>query len=461
MKDKQYNIFEETDLSEFNSKRENVKRKTHYRSKKRVKRKRISLICIISVIVLAICSVIIFVPKDKTAQLVNTSSFEEEVIVKTGEATILSVGDLLPHSPIIKNAYNSKDGTYSFDSSYTYLKNYVQKADYAVANLETTMGGNENGRDYSGYPMFNAPDSFSVAAKNAGFDMLLTANNHAYDTGDHGIYRTQQVIKSQELDCLGTRENTSDQSYTIKNINGLNFGFMCYTYETPNSTLGRKGLNGMLMSKESSLLINSFSYTKLDAFYAEVSTNLSKMRENGVDATIVYLHWGNEYQISEDSYQNEIAQKLCNLGVDLIIGGHPHVVQPIDLLTSTTDPNRKTVCVYSLGNALSNQRKALMNLSTGHTEDGLSFSVTFYKYSNGTVKLNSIEALPTWVNMYTSSTTGKRVYEIIPLDKSVEQWKDHFNLSDSSLSAAKASYDRTMEIIGDGIKKINDFLNGK
>ena len=145
---------------------------------------------------------------------------------------------------------------------------------------------------------------------------------------------------------------------------------------------------------------------------------------------------------------------MCDLGVDVIIGGHPHVIQPVEMLTSTEDPSHQTFCVYSTGNALSNQRAANMRLDTGHTEDGMLASVTFVKYSNGIVALESAEILPTWLNIYDGS------YEILPLDKNLSDWKSAFGISDWYYDMACASYDRTMELIGEGMENAASILEG-
>ena len=142
----------------------------------------------------------------------------------------------------------------------------------------------------------------------------------------------------------------------------------------------------------------------------------------------------------------------------MIIGGHSHVVQPMELLTSTTDEAHKTVCLYSLGNAVSNQRQGLISsISTAHTEDGLLMSVRFAKYSDGTVLVEAVELLPTWVNMYYSDSS--RVYQILPLDTAISDWKSAFSLTDSQLAKAQASYDRTMALVSEGLADANDWLS--
>ncbi len=379
---------------------------------------------------------------------------EPKPIVKLATATVSSTGDLLMHKPIITNAKQGDD--YDFSNIFTYFGDYVKMADYAVANLETTLRGSE--KAYSGYPQFNCPDSITTAVKNAGFDMLLTANNHSYDTGLTGFKRTLEIVDGANLDRLGTNKTTDEPKYIVKDINGINIGMTCYTYETATDKENRKALNGILLSEEAGNLVNSFSYSNLDKFYSELEVQLKGMKAQGAEATVVYIHWGEEYTTKATKEQVEIAQKLCDLGVDVIVGGHAHVVEPVDLLTSTANPDHKTVCIYSLGNAVSNQRKQNMKLKTGHTEDGVLFSFSFAKYSDGTVMLDSVTLLPTWVNMYTAD--GKRIYEIIPLDKQKTDWQQSFDLSDANLINAQKSYDRTMEIVGEGLEKVQNYING-
>lgn len=183
------------------------------------------------------------------------------------------------------------------------------------------------------------------------------------------------------------------------------------------------------------------------------------MSNAGAEATIMYIHWGQEYMLTSNTEQQTIAQKLCDLGIDVIIGGHPHVVQPIDLLESTINPEHKTVCLYSMGNAVSNQRKGMLSsIKTAHTEDGILFSATFEKYSDGTVYLAEIDALPTWVNMHTNSN-GKTEYNILPLDYDrLNEWQSLFDIGDTTYEAAQDSYKRTMEIVGDGLSEVQSYL---
>ena len=187
------------------------------------------------------------------------------------------------------------------------------------------------------------------------------------------------------------------------------------------------------------------------------------MKAAGAEATVVYLHWGEEYKWKTgegpNANQTAMAQKLCDMGVDVIVGGHPHVVQPVDLLQSGTDAEHKTIVLYSMGNAVSNQRKEEMQQSepTGHTEDGVLFCVTFAKYSDGSVFVDSAELIPTWVNMHANS--GSTEYNILPLEESTAaQWQAQFGLTDTQLANAKASFDRTQALTRTGMEKVQSYL---
>jgi len=368
-------------------------------------------------------------------------------IVKISSATIAATGDMLMHLPVI-NKYHT-DGVYNFDGIFQYFRDYVQDADYAAGNLETTLCGLDNGYKYHGYPAFNCPDEIIDGMKNAGFDLVLTANNHTYDTRKVGMLRTLDIITDRNLDYLGTSYTSDAPNYIIREINDISVGMLCYTYETGNTNEGCISLNGIPLTLEASGLVNAFNYYQLDSFYAEMEANLEAMEAQGVEATVLFIHWGEEYRLTPTATQKAMAQKLCDLGIDVIIGGHPHVIEPVELLTSTADEDHKTVCLYSMGNAVSNQFRQNMDMKTGHTEDGVLFSVTFSKYSDGTVILETAKLLPTWIDSD---------YHILPLDDSIEDWQTQFNVSDSVLAKMKVSYDRTMAIVGVGMAQVDTYL---
>ncbi len=358
-------------------------------------------------------------------------------------AKISAMGDLLMHLPVI-NAYKTDEG-YNFDEMFKYIEPYISSSDFAVANLETTLRGLEDGYEYMGYPTFNCPDEIVEGAKNAGFDMLLTGNNHSYDTRLKGMQRTLEVIDEAGIKRLGVTKNTDEKNYAVVDINGIKIGMISYTYETDNSK--KVALNGIPLNEEATKLVNAFSYGELDSFYSKIEGEINEMKKDGAEAFVLFIHWGDEYQVKQNKNQEKIAQKMCDLAFDVIVGGHPHVVQPVELLTSKVDESHKTVCLYSMGNAVSNQRRANMNLKTGHTEDGVIFNFSFTKVDD-VVSVSDIEIIPTWVNKTSTD------YFIMPIE-SIETISGQGESLEKSLTE---SFNRTDKIISAGLSEIKEEL---
>ena len=385
----------------------------------------------------------------------ETTVPEPEKVIAT--ASISAQGDLLMHKPIFDNRslVQQDDGSYDFSHIFKYFTETLQRYDYAIANLETTFGG--DGFPYQGNPAFNCPDAFLPSVVEAGYDMLLTANNHSYDTLMTGITRTLEQVRGAGLATIGTRLSEEENRYEIVEVNGIRLGMICYTYTSGLSDAGVPRLNGN-SPVEKPELVNWFHYRNPDKMYGEIEQILADMEAEGMDATMLFIHWGNEYELTENGYQNQEAQALCDLGIDVIVGGHPHVVQPVKVLTSTVDPEHNTICIYSLGNAVSNQRHGnIPACPTAHTEDGSLFEITFEKYSDGKVYIQSADILPTWVNLRWSE--GGNEYNMIPLYiEEKDQWQEQFGFNDEALRKAYASYERTMKIVGEGLQQIQDFL---
>jgi len=383
----------------------------------------------------------------------------EPPIVKESTATIGVTGDVLFHDRLIASGYDSATGTFNYDKIYKFWSAYINKVDYAVANLEGTLIQKDTSSGllgYHGYPMFNAPDAEAGALKNAGFDMVLTANNHTYDSFHDGFIRTQEVVRDLGLDWIGTRLAEEDKTYTVKDINGIKIGMINYTYNTSQNDEGKISLNGIGVTLEDSKLVNSFSYSRLDSFYTQLAGQMEDMREEGAEAIVLYIHWGDEYKTYANDTQKKMAQALCDLGIDVIVGNHAHVPQPVELLTNSADETKKTLCIYSTGNAVSNIYPASTNNFPKNTEDGMFFTFSFAKYSDGTVVLEGADVLPTWVDRIDERDWSYNYY-VLPLDKAVEDWQTAMDLTDATLKECKDSYDRTMGIVGEGLLAANEY----
>ncbi|MCF0228978.1 MAG: CapA family protein [Parasporobacterium sp.] len=351
-------------------------------------------------------------------------------------ASIGSTGDVILHTPILDAQWNGYE--YDFSNVFANVSRIYNETDLMFANLEVTLGGPEYG-EYSGYPAFNSPDDIVPALKNAGVDVCLTANNHCNDTGYNGMMRTLQVLDEYGMEHLGTRQSSDESFIMVKNINGIRLGLICYTYDTREYTDWEMSLNGGILNSEAIDKVNTFSYAAIEEFYSDISRQLYYMDMLNVDAKVVFLHWGTEYMDYPNDDQATISQRLCDMGVDVLIGGHPHVIQEFDTMTSAS--GHEMVCLYSMGNQLSNQRVDIMEAEDGgrgYTEDGLVMQVTFEKFNNGRVKVGAVNIVPTWVQLDGAG------YQIIGMEGS-----DPWSWGANDTYSAIASYNRTLGRVGD------------
>ncbi len=378
---------------------------------------------------------------------------DPSTVMETGRATILVTGDIMTHMPIVRSGETAEG--YDFSSIFEHVSTYVSAADYAVVNLETTLSGTDGGKQYTGYPDFNAPDALASGIASGGFDMLLTGNNRCYDYGTAGMLRTLEVIRATGLDTLGTIAAVEEANYVVKDLGGIRVGMINYTFADIEADRNTPIIDEVQTDSKAAGLINVFDYGNLDMFYAEMENNISAMRAASAEAIVLYIHWGDDFSVKPSNSQRAMAQRLCDMGVDVIAGSHPHVVQPMELLTSS-DGAHQTVCLYSMGNFLSNQRADNIGLTTGHSEDGLMFRFTLAKYSNGQVFVEDVELIPTWVLIRGSGDS--KTYHILPLDESVPNWKKTYDLSNTQNSDAQESLERTKALVDSGLKTIRETL---
>lgn len=348
-----------------------------------------------------------------TGEDTNLDSSNQEVEPPTPDPitiTLSAVGDIMLHSTQLPAAIDSETGEYDFRHNFHFVKPYIERADLALANFESTFAGVERG--YTGYPLFNSPDEMAEALKYSGFDVISTVNNHTLDTGKNGFFRTIDVLKKQKLSVIGTRLDHDQESYVIRDVNGIQVGLTAWTYETPNHA-ENKTLNGLVMPKELEDLIDSFNPDYVEESLEKMEERVQEMKEQGAEVIVFFMHWGHEYHREPHAYQKEMAQGLANYGVDIIFGSHPHVIQPIEMIEADNN-DHQTVVVYSMGNFISNQRAHLVTSGRGYTEDGIIVNVSMKKdYETDTISIEKVSYVPTWVHL--DSSSSKKVYEILPV----------------------------------------------
>ena len=353
-----------------------------------------------------------------------------EVIEEAVALKISAVGDVMVHKSQIPAQYDSSTDSYSFDNNFAYIRKYIEEADLALCNVETTFAGGA----YSGYPLFNAPDNLAYGLKKAGFDVAITANNHIMDKGLKGMKRTLEVLRGAGMHTAGTMLE-GEPSYTLVDVKDIKIGIVAYGYETANVN-GRTTINGNYIPQEAEALLNTFNYATLDEDLLQVKASIDEARSAGAELVICYFHWGEEYQRSPNDYQLYMARQAAGYGADMIFASHPHVLQGMEMLTDEVTGKQVPV-FYSMGNLISNQRKE--TLDNRYTEQGMIAQVELeYMKSSGEILNIKMNAMPTWVDKYKKS--GKDVYAIIPLDS---------NLNSNETLAASGHLSRARQALED------------
>lgn len=330
-------------------------------------------------------------------------------------AKIFMVGDALIHSAVYEDARQS-DGTYDFTSMLSSIKPISSKYDLAYYNQETILGGKDLG--YSNYPRFNSPQEVGDAFVDAGFNLVSLATNHTMDKGEQGVLNSVSYWKTKS-GVVSSGQWSSDEERnqsitTIHEVNNIKYAFISYTIWTNglNTPTGKEYLN------------NVYSEEKAKA-------DIDAVRDK-VDFVIVAMHWGTEYSFKVDAKQEEIANYLSSLGVDLIIGAHPHVIQTVEYIN-----NKKTFVVYSLGNFISDQND-IDNFT------GLAFEVTLKKHVDVDDRVTNSVVEPKAELVYTTTTKVRGVnhnFKVVPYPNLTDnELKNHLSYYDSYKSIVNERY---------------------
>ena len=299
------------------------------------------------------------------------------------ELSLLFLGDIMGHGPQIKSAWNDSLKKYDYNEVFEPVRDIISSVDFAVANLEVTLAG----PPFDGYPQFSSPDELAEACKNNGIDVLVTANNHSCDRGDEGIQRTNQVLDSLGLLHTGTFSNLQSRdslNLLVLEKEGIRVGLLNYTYGTNGIPFRAPTYVNLL---DSNLILKDLKFAG--------TKNLDKL--------IVFVHWGAEYQDQPNLYQKTFNQFFKRHGVDIVIGSHPHVVQPMHYIKNNDE---EFLTIYSLGNFVSNQRDF-------RKDGGVMFRCSIVKRDKA--RISDKEYILTWVNKFYKNE--KWHYEVLPCSK--------------------------------------------
>ena len=331
---------------------------------------------------------------------------------------IRAVGDLMVHKKQLEIAKQA-DGSYDFHPQYALIADSLADADYTIANLETTIGRYEN-RPYSGYPMFNTPESLLDAVRDAGVDFLTLANNHMLDRYFEGMVKTADNVEAWGFDFGGANRTPQEKEKpNIVEVNGIRLGFLCYTQMT----------NGMEDWSNAAVKEYGVNYLRK----ADLPGEVAALRQAGADVVIAIPHWGEEYFRRPQSYIVTWAQKMVAAGVDVVLGSHPHMVQPVEFVEAE---GHRGLVAYSLGNFIDNMLKR-------YTDSGIILEFTVQETQDGGFAITNVGIVP--VYCWKQDANIQTVASLKYLDEPPE------GMSSGTWQRMKDSYWELRDLIDDSI----------
>jgi len=370
---------------------------------------------------------ILLAPKNNENKLSTQNPSVPEPITVHMAAT----GDIMCHLTNIKNAYNSSTKDYDFTNVFKNIAKYTKNADITVGNLETTFAGSSRG--YTGYPTFNTPEVLGKNLKDIGFDVICTANNHSMDKGYSGLESTLNFLDNYDLGHYGTARSAEEQdTILVKDVNGIKIAFLAYTY----------GTNGITVPKDKSYCVNLIDKDL-------IKEHIELAKQQNVDVICVNMHWGAEYKLTPNSTQKDLADFLFENGVDIILGSHPHVLEPMEKRTITLEDGttKDGFVIYSLGNFVSGQIYA-------NTKSTVILDIEITKNSDGTISIGSIDYTPVYLYDAGSSSKSRTRYTLIDVEQAIADYENNEKnaVSKSLYNTLKTELSSIKKHVGDEIE---------
>ena len=331
--------------------------------------------------------------------------------------TLAAVGDVMMHDSQVRAA-RGEDGRYRIEHAFDPVRTMLTGADIAFANLEAPLGGEDMA--YSGYPTFNAPRAMATALARAGFDVMQTANNHCMDRREKGLVRTLLALDAEGLLHVGTRADPEQSPALWMEVAGLQIAFLAYTFSTNGIPLP-PGREGIVSGIDREVMLD----------------DIAAVRGEGADLVVLGCHWGQEYRHAPEAETVALAHDLIEGGADVILGGHPHYIQPYELLS--TEDGREGFVIYSLGNFISNMRKR-------YQDAGMVLLLTFEVVPGG-VGLADVAYVPTWVDA--TDELGRVHHQVVAIHEALPTCGHSPRLDSRDCARMSQALSDTREILGE------------
>ncbi len=362
---------------------------------------------------------------NESNRIVETKDTESK-IERIENIKITVTGDIMYHPWTFSQNKNEETGLYDFSYFYKDMESIIGESDLMIGNFETTSTPS---REMSDYPMFNTPENSILDLKNNGFDILTTSNNHCLDSRVQGISDTIDALDKYEILHTGTWKK-GEKNYLIKEVKDIKIGILAYT----------ESFNGMevILKEDEKEMVSPL-------VEENIKNDIENLKKENIDIIIVFPHWGDEYSTTPNDRQKELGHKILEWGGDIVLGSHPHVLQPVEEILVNGE---KKFIAYSMGNSISGQREYYLN--TKDVEVGTFISLNFEKdfRSNKTI-IKDINIEPTWVK--DDRTTGRIQMKTQPMKEYLEGGSLRETISENELNRIMSMREKainTLESMG-------------
>lgn len=410
------NLRKNSEYNKYKQTKSNIRSKNSNNKKSKILYGRIFLLILILAFIFCLIK---FVAPDKTVDVANTNLLTNSEVAQNSvnnansdaisrqepiTFSLAAIGDVMCHNTQYMDAYNSSTDSYDFSYVFEDIQNYIKSSDISIGSLETTFAGKDRG--YSNYPTFNSPEELAYDLAEIGLDVLSTAGNHALDKGLSGLCNTLDVLDDANISHCGTYRTQEDRdSVLIKDVKGVKVAILSYTY----------GTNGIPVPSDKKFCVNLIDKDL-------IKQDIENAKSQNADVIISCMHWGIEYQTTPNDEQEDLSDFLFQNGVDIILGNHPHVLQPMEKRSIILDDGTVKDCfvIYALGNFICDQ-------NSENTRNSVILNLDITKNPDEKISIDRVDYVP--IYMYKNSNLSIRKMKLLDIEKSILNYESGTNTS--------------------------------